>query len=750
MISVTQSLVWRFGGPLTQQSPRVAWAVLSAAAIAGVGTVWWSYRRALVELQRSRRAILCLLRAILWLALLGCLAGPTLVQRSFEQPPARPLAVLVDQSGSMTALDNRQHRRLDGALRRWHEIQPAAQAAFSGIKYFAFADGLAPVASVDASSSISPGQTRFFDALQKVLASAPPGGWAGIVSLTDGIDTSARDATEGSEVVTRAALGSGTPLSFVIGRNHYIGGPFFDLREFEVPSEVLPKSTFRVEATFDSFQAAARAVPLHFTVNGVEHPAPPLRLEEGRRLSTWSTEIQTGDPGVIDLELRAGDEQARAAVKVSLPPSSRILYYQGALDWSYRFLADILKSDSTFALTPVFNFPNPAATLPAGSMRKMPLTEEELAPFEIVILANVDSDQLNPQQQAALGNWVRQGGVLLFLTPDDDSTRSFAGSELEKLLPVRFAAPDSPPGEEMGALSATVRQIRGRIRPPEPTQLVSYAWEATPLVREIFAAAEKKNTAMVSPRFSQYAHVAQAKPGAEVLARHPTDLAPGGNEHAILLAVQRYGSGQSGVMTTDALWRWKLNEPATDHQAAFFWQNLLAWLVRDRAQGIHFESSPIRADVGADAALRLANAGADKMTVTAALGRERIVLAEGPRESDDRGFHFQPPRVGLWQITAMDDQGRQTRHWLSVKKSTNAGELSGKPPDEELLRELAARTGGDILDAALPPSWQPAPPSHGEMLAERRQPLWHRTWVLAVLLGIFSLELVLRRRWKLI
>ena len=52
------------------------------------------------------------------------------------------------------------------------------------------------------------------------------------------------------------------------------------------------------------------------------------------------------------------------------------------------------------------------------------------------------------------------------------------------------------------------------------------------------------------PLFSAYARVEAAKPGAEVLARHPTSAATGARAHAILLALQRYGRGYSGVLTS--------------------------------------------------------------------------------------------------------------------------------------------------------------------------------------------------------
>src|SRR4029077_13582271 len=135
-----------------------------------------------------------------------------------------------------------------------------------------------------------------------------------------------------------------------------------------------------------------------------------------------------------------------------------------------------------FTITPVFNFPNPKAPLPPGALRGMPASGQELAAFDIVVLANAAAAQFSPAQQAALSQWVRDGGVLLFLTPDDDSTQGFAGSELEPMLPGVVLPPT-------GAKSGSILPLglRGSlgVGGSGVPQLTAYAWEDTPRVREI-------------------------------------------------------------------------------------------------------------------------------------------------------------------------------------------------------------------------------------------------------------------------
>ena len=740
------TISWTFGGALAGLPPVVAWTILGGGAAVGVVLVLWSYHRALVEIAPARRTLLCALRCLLWLGLMVILAAPTRVQRTYEQPPGvRPLAVLVDRSASMTTPDNRQRRRLDDALHRWHEMEPAARKAHSSVKTFAFADAVRPAALDDSPADVGPEQTRLFAALQRVLADAPAGGWAGVVTLTDGLDTSGAPLAGGVEATTRAALGQSTGLFFVPGRNRYAGAPFFDLRDFNVPAYAAPRSTFRVEATFDSYQTAARSLEVQFKVNGVARPTTTLRLAAGRRLTAWSAEVPTGAEGVVEVELRADHEIARAAVRTELPRSNRILYFQGALDWSYRFLADTLKGDPTFVLTPVFNFPNRNAALPPGALRRMPEIPRELESFDIVILANAAADQFTGAQQAALSAWVRDGGVVLFLTPDDDSTQGFAGSELEKMLPVRFAPPQSR------AVRATGRTLTTLLGSDSGPNLLAFDWEKTPRVREIFATAEKSHAAFVAPLFAEYAHVAQAKPGADVLARHPTELAPEGSERAILLAIQRYGRGQSGVLTTDALWRWKLNQPTESRDAEVFWHTLFAWLTRERESGLRFDEAPRVAEMGREVSLRVIGAGVeDQLKVEAGTGEKRLALSETTAKRPSRVFDWRPPSEGLWQVTATAAAGREARHWIAVRKPVGVGELSGAAPDEELLRTLAMHTGGAVLENTAPAAWQETRPERAALLGEQRDALWQRRWVFAALLGLYGAEMILRRKWRML
>ena len=768
MTDPTHTLAWRFGGPLSGLPPALAWTLLGLAGALGAAWIIVSYRRTLVTLAPGPRRLLVALRLILWTGILLALAGPSRVERTFSQKETRPLAVLVDQSASMTTPDNRHQRRADDALRHWRTLAPAAEAAHGAPRVFAFADSPTPVALANASANanLPGGQTRLFASLDRLLADAPPGGWGGIVTLTDGLDTTREASADALAATTRAALAAGTPLYLLPGRNRYAGGDFLTLRELTVPTQVPPRSSFRLEITLDSYQTASRDLALRLKVGDTWREPEIVRLDAGRRALAWSADIAADAPGTIPLELVAGSApdspRARAEVRVSAPATTRILYYQGALDWGYRFLADILRRDPAFTLTPIFNLA-PAGSarpraVPAGALPGLPDLAAGYDAFDVVVLANATAAQLSAGQQSALSAWVRGGGVLLFLAPDDSASHSFAGSEVEKMLPVVFGSASGEAGEDpaVTAFRQRMREVGGSntrletqfaakaTRATREPALVSFAWE--PRAAALFGA----ELIQTAPRFANYARVARAKPGAEILARHPADPAPDGDGHAILLALQRYGRGQSAVLTSDALWRWKLDQPSRERGVEKFWQNLFAWLGRERQRGVRFERAPLLAEKDRELILRVV-APAGPLALYARLETTATPLALTPAGEDGpaRLFHWTPPANGSWIIEARPGNDAPARHFLTVTSAPD-GETSGLPPDDTLLRTLAERTGGAVLADSPPPAWHTAADSDAQLLRETTEPLWHQGWIFVGLLSVYALELVLRRRQRLL
>lgn len=765
---------WQFGGPLAGLPTETAWRILIGVALVGVLWIVASYTWTLVRLRLAPRLLLGALRLALWLGLLLGLAAPTRVEKHYAPPhPPRPLAVLVDRSESMVKPDHRGQTRLDEALRRWHALAPAAAKAHGPATAFAFAEQLTAATGPDAApANLAAQQTRLFGSIQEVLTQAPAGGWAGVVTLTDGLDTVERDTSEKLRATARAAVAAGTPLYFVTGHNtERRETPFFVWREISAPFEVLPRSSFTLTLTAESFQLAPRSVPVRLQVGEQWIPVTPLFVNAGHRTALWQAQVLADAPGVLPLVVEAGEGEekivVRTTVNVGQPArTTRILFYEGALDWGRHFLADILRRDPAFELASIARLDLAGRRIAISSAKRttLPTVATDYEAFSLLILSNTTANQLSPAQQKALTAWVGQGGALLFLAPDNRAASDYSGTELEKLFPVVFPPRPSAAREEAAvtAFRQQMRSLGGSDNNAETRfaktaittfplpELTPFVWE--PRAREIFA----DEGELAAPVFNSFAQVVRVKPGAEVLARHPTATMPGSRERAVLLALQRYGKGQVAVITCDALWRWKLQEPSTQRNVELFWQHLIAWLGRDTQAkpSLHFDHPLLTSEVGRPITFRVVGKDAPPVGATVALGETSPAALDTapPEEANTTVYRWTPPRAGVWQIVAQDTNGLHVPHWITIRDTPPrpTGEGSGLPPDEGTMELLAGQTGGALLGEAAPAAWTAPSATATPLVSEQRTLIWQEPLYFYLLLALFCAELLLRRFFKLL
>ena len=207
-----------------------------------------------------------------------------------------------------------------------------------------------------------------------------------------------------------------------------------------------------------------------------------LPVRAGWNVIPWSTEISAlGEPGPMPLEFRVEDGAAReiaaSTTQVIEKSTVDVLYYQGALQWGYRFLLSALQGDPSFKLQSILNpsLHMQMTAVPDGQhiLTDLPEDAKVLKNFQIVVLAHVFADQLSVKQQQALCvDYTKGGGAVLFITPDTAASEGFAGTLLEMMLPIVFeSAPErngAKPGR--GNLPATHESHRRfQRRPVKPS-----------------------------------------------------------------------------------------------------------------------------------------------------------------------------------------------------------------------------------------------------------------------------------------
>jgi hypothetical protein len=756
---------WDLGGGWSDGlAPGLAWTLLVTSLLAAAALVWWSYRRPLQCLTPLRSNVLWALRFGFAAALAICLANPTVVKRTTLEPKvSRPVAVLIDRSDSMTEPDHRGNRRLDEALRIWRSVEPSTHDT-APARYFAFADEMVPASNADqASRAETPGgETRLFSSLGRLLADAPPEGYEALYVLTDGLDTT----EETSDAVMSQALGSGTPIFVVPGRNRTMPEAFAAIKDVRTPARVLRQTLFEVAGTIDAYMEESGEQEIMVWQGDRKLASSVVRLGEGRNLVPWSAEVRAGEPGLMEMEVKlSGAERSRRVdVEVTERLPVRLLYYQGALDWGYRFLANTLRRDPSFEIETIFN-PAIRMETPHAKFKDLPERAVDLAGYNLVVLACPLASQLSERQQTALRDYAREGGGILFLAPDTLGTKTFAGTKLEELLPVKFERP-GPQSDEITREEAFRNMMASGRRKVDNLLETEFAREAdartdrSPL--QAFAFPDETSVApfffvsgkALVPQFSSFAQVAQIKPGASVLAQHPALRHPESDSPYVLLAAQPFGRGLAAVLASDSLWRWKMALPSEAKDVEIFWQQFLGWLAQP-VKGIRFRSVDAPFVVGRPAAIEIEEPGTGPPPEVFAFGgssSEPVQLRVTPL--GDRGSwrtDWVPSAPGEWKLVARGQGAMEARAHLTVTEHGQRKEASGLPPDIEGLRRLARATGGQVLDNTSPRLVGPQPMSAGEeMIGQERRHLWNSPWLIAFCLACYSTELILRRRWKMV
>lgn len=768
-----------FGGFLAGWPAEQVWPIMGAALALVVFLAWLSYRYAVVRLSLPKRIFLVSLRTVMLAALLICLANPVRIEKSTAEPPPPPkrkasgpvgrLAVVVDRSDSMTTPDNRNLTRLDGALATWRRFEPAARPAYSEVNYYSFAADLKPATSLDEALARQgeTGKTCLYSALEELLKKPAEERPNAVVVLTDGVDNSGQSDAG----LIDAARSTGVAVHFVAGSNRERPEPFLRVRELNAPGSVLRRSVFLVTVAFEAFSRDDRVVPFSLWAGGRRVDGGSLTLTTGSNLVPWSCRVSASDIGQMDLTLRFEEGPtprvaARAGVLVMGQRPVSVVVYQGALDWGLRYLTDALQTDPGFELLTIVNpalgvslASNPGATRVTGTLAS---DVSDLASGDCIFLVRPHVRQLSTQQQQALVNFVRQGGCVIFTQPDTASAAQFKGTPLGDLLPVVFddvvgAAPSTE--ETSSALfQFASRKHEGKNDAGPPT-LTAFSLTEKGRASTIFASAGSGGQSFLEPKFAEYARVSRLRPGAELLAIHPTERDPRTGQPYVLLATQTFGFGRTAILTTDGLWRWKLSEPSEKRVVETFWQQLVLSLGRRVVtEHIRFVDQPAQVRLGEAVSVRLAGVdAAHKPIITAVAPDGRGGVIEPKPTGDPKTpwvIRWNPNMAGPWEFRAAVE-GDLPASWFTEVATTAVGERARVPTAIDSMRTLAAATGGLVLADQLPLAWRTEQKTEQKIalkpiVTERKNLRWNNWLMLSIAFGAYALELVLRRVWKML
>jgi uncharacterized membrane protein len=744
---------------LEQSYSLLTMLAVTAAALIVTG---YFYRRIYRHLLPSRWRILLALRCAAVLLVVLLLFRPVM---SFEHdvPQRRHVIFLVDTSASMSIKDDGSGAsRFDQARTRVLDWWGKLGKDFD-LHLVEFSDRASPLSRPSDLAAIEP--TGQATSLPRALAAAgqqdPRRDVAAVVLLTDGINNAAGDPVE-------AAHKLGVVVHTVGVGNSLRGSPSYrdiQVTGFECPEQLPVNNKARVKAFVDAVGYGGRVVKVILEEDGRAIDEAELVLDDAegsqevalqfvptvRGRHTYTVHVPPApEEKIIENNHRSLSVQV-VDVKV------RVLYIEGTLRAEYGALVDRFLSrdpDVEFCAL-VQTRPNvfsQRSNIPDLKLNGIPSDAATLEKFEVFVIGDLDSTYLKPPQMEAIKKRVRDGGGLLMLGGYHSlGPGGYAGTPLEEVLPVTV-------GER------SVGQLTDPFLPvltPDGRQHPIFA-----NIAAFFPAPGAEPEMAGLPPLAGCVKVMGARPGATVLAAHPSATVPVGTPLPVL-AVQPFGKGRAGVFTADTTRAWQQVPRALDQKSPFvrFWGQTVRWMANrsdEVKSGITARTDKGYVEPGG--AVRVIavvrdqeGEGADKAQVIAHLrtpqGKDemlRLFLVPGPAGHYEATF--EPKTSGTYEIAVDAHLGDAVLRadQLVIEVGRPNLEFDRLDLDEKTLTRIATETGGryyhistaDRLVEELDRKEQ-----NRHVFLEQRlywPPLY---WVLFV--GLLAGEWILRRRYQL-
>ncbi len=767
------------------------WVIVLVIAPLVALVSWYAYRSE--SLPGGVRALLIGLRTASLCLLLLVLFRPVQV-RSQENVQAPEVLILMDDSASMrnrdayegereiantirelVGTDPKQATRLDVA-RSSLETNVLGHLDAGGYepRLYAFHEELSPVTQLDSLSGRGRG-THVGEALGQALNAHRGRHVTDVIVVSDG-------RSNGGPLIEEAALiarAAGAPVhTIVVGDTRPERNLVVEL--VETPSSVLEGDEVVI------------AVRVHG--RGVGIGSATVLLEElgiddsARTLASETIDLEhTGERIVLVAPAGSGQGDAsQRRFRVSVPPlpeerilddntliarvhvareKIRVLYVEAHPRYEYRFLKDLLiRADERIeaqiylaSATP--GFPQEASPGLPRLVRVPTERRELLDNYDVVLLGDVNPYSISPDPAEgeefvkSLFEFVERGGGLGVIAGEYENPRALAGTEFARLLPVKL-----DPTSGVGFEGATVNEHRPTLESPGNPHEVVRLHPDLEMNRELW----EEPTGLRG--YYWYFPVAGAKPGAQVLLRHPQQPLTGSPERDPLLVIGYHPSGRTLFLATDdSTWRWRYRYVHRYHER--FWRNAIRWLAlgRLREGDRRYALEPLRSRFDLDERVVLEARVLDEDFQPSSAPSQKARL-QGPEGSpEDLELVAVPGRPGRFRADLRPDQPGRFQAWMELNGERIAGaefevvlpsrENADPSPDPVALQTLARITGGLALSATDTTGLAEAFPGN----EERREPIsselrdaWDHWGTLLLALGVLCVEWILRKRHELI
>lgn len=775
------------------EHPLPAWAwllIMLAAMLVAHG----SYAR--MQGARWARAGLATFRGLLLIALAVLLAGPTAVRTDITPEPDW-LLVMVDRSGSMLFEDTQVGEEVisrEASLRRALQSQLGLfgdEQLGSGrnIVWFGYDREAYPIDALSDINDLSDPAvqaTNLRTAIDQALQASAGRNLSGIVLFGDGQSPQ----PTGTGYIERLALqdvpvfavplGSAVPrLDLAIDR---VDAPVSAFAGDLVPLSVTVRRQDLAPGSDDSRSIDPGKVFVRLINKQSGEVLDEQTLAEAGLGSPLVLEALSDDAGDLELDVRVSYEGETVNIDPEIALSNnqrsvsvavvdrpiKVLYVEGGPRREYRFLVSMLtREDSIDSSILLVDADREFVQDGDSPISRFPLTAQELRPYDVIVIGDVHPRFFSDRQLGQIREHVAtRGAGLLWIGGERFTPGLYAGTQLELLLPM--TSPSS-----VGRLVPA----EGWDVPVKPTA----AAEQLNLLRLSLGFDDGGSSALSQwpsdlPAFHWAQDLGPLRPGARPLANAIGMVNAETGEEAPLVVLYRFGAGEVIYVGTDETWRWR--QVGGEVYFEQFWIQLMRKLGRTRVQQLddraQFAVAPPAVDLGAtqlvelvidDPALIRDAPRSVKVQVYEAPGDGDLGSAvaelelrpagfQGNAESGARAVYrssWRSDRAGRFVLRVAEPTLESLELEAPAEIRDPAQEQSRAATDHERLIALAKGTGGAVVPLAdLAQLRDLVPDRSREISSETRQALTNTLLALLVLLGLLTLEWVLRRALRLV
>ena len=757
--------------------------LLVIVALLVIVVLYASYRKAFGRAKPKERLLLITLRLFALVIVGLCLLEPYRTESSSHQRPAR-LAVLLDTSRSMSLRDVNRGR-LDAA-RDWLQQQISSLPTNVSVTSYGSDESLSPITDLTAAKPTN-NVTALGDSLQKLFIVSQGEGLAGVVVCSDGIQNSGSSP----EAVARSYHRRNIPIHVLpIGTTNDVRD--VSIENVQVKRMVPNESPTRVVIAIRSpgFSNVTTTVQISCK-QAVVAKKEILLNGDSQRVDLEITPSERGfqifdvTVSVLPGEWSAANNKRAFGFEV-FSPMLRVLYMEGTPsaagarkpEWAY--LKDALAADPNIRVKVLyqsfqpFDYAGksyaPDDTDPDNGDKLYPVnhpaygfprTLAELQKYDVIINSDIRKEFFTDEQLRNTARFVEDygGGFIMIGGFSAFGAGGYERTIIDRIIPVAM--------EELTDYQKLSFQMK------IPSSVYSHPLINIGATRE---ETEKIWTEKLPPLHG-YNRVDRPKPGAIVLAEN--NFADNRFGPMVIMAVQEIGKGRSMAFTSDTtrgwgedfetLWGEKIDESLPPSEANCdaryfrqFWLNAVRWLAAGRLKqtnqpvslelaktycqpgetvsaNVKVRSADSQDVTGAEVYLKLAGAGDDKRFPAEYDNASKSYVAQ--LRADERGDFTATAFVTLNGRTLGEDRQLFSAEVADVEMA----DVRSRP---DLLANIASASGGKVLtaDASGSSALLESIKEKTYVTTEfRRVPLWDKGWWLAAIIGILTLEWVIRR-----